>query len=83
MHERKDLRTLVGGRWSAFSGGADGRDALLAFVLVVLVVLVVFVMSSGACRRRVHLHGRARGPATSGLVLLVHARTSVGTIGDG
>ncbi|WP_406458123.1 hypothetical protein OH768_28050 [Streptomyces sp. NBC_01622] len=50
VHERKDLSALAGGRWSAFSGGADGRDALVAFVLVMVVGCVlaaVFTFAAG------------------------------------
>ncbi|MDV9173881.1 hypothetical protein R6V09_27715 [Streptomyces sp. W16] len=56
VHERKDLRALAGGRWSAFSGGADGRDALVAFVLVmvigcVLAAVFTFTAGPGALQR--------------------------------
>ncbi|XUL89171.1 hypothetical protein ACQ86D_23115 [Streptomyces galilaeus] len=50
VHERKDLRALAGGRWSAFSGGGDGRDALVAFVLVMVigcVLAAVFTFTAG------------------------------------
>jgi len=50
VHERKDLDTLAEGRWSAFSGGADGRDSLIAFVLVVVlgcVLAPVFAFTAG------------------------------------
>lgn len=56
VHERKDLRALAGGRWSAFSGGGDGRDALVAFVLVmvigcVLAAVFTFTAGTGALQR--------------------------------
>ena len=56
VHERKDLRTLAGGHWSVFSGGADGRDALVAFVLVmvigcVLAAVFTFTAGPGALQR--------------------------------
>ena len=56
VHERKDLSALAGGRWSAFSGGADGRDSLVAFVLVmvigcVLAAVFTFTAGPGALQR--------------------------------
>ncbi|MEV6501385.1 hypothetical protein [Streptomyces prunicolor] len=50
VHERKDLSALAEGRWSAFSGGADGRDSLVALVLVMVVggvLAAVFTFTAG------------------------------------
>ncbi|MFE2419812.1 hypothetical protein [Streptomyces hokutonensis] len=83
VHERKDLRALAGGRWSAFSGGAAGRDALVAFVLVMVIGFVlaaVFTFTAGpeALQRLTW----SPGVQTVRAALLVYVFTSVGTIGD-